>query len=129
VRRAAEYKTMGTFYRTRSARAEFLSENPVITYSHLRSIARRAEHEDQAYAIAHKASMRSWTVEKTDYMLWRWTGLLGKIDRKKVKPGKPLAELTVPWSSAANAVSEFFTDHDDIRPAQVRITIHEVQQP
>lgn len=103
ARRAKEYRTMGTFYAQRTARAEFLADNPVITYSHLRSIARRADDETQAYAIAAKASLRSWTVEKTEYMLWRWAGLLGKIDRKKTTV-KPITEFRIGGSLLKNII-------------------------
>lgn len=69
VRRAKEYRTMGTFYE-RSARADFLSNHETLTYTHLRT-ATRLKSVESAMRFLDRADLRGWSSDKCEYVIGR----------------------------------------------------------
>lgn len=114
-KRIYEYRGVYRFYEF-SATAEFRADNPMLRYSHYRD-AMRLGDEHKAMAFLNMCSLAGLTVEQARLKL---VELLGKPT-----PPKKLADLTVPWHDAANAVAGYFMVNDTVRPDQVRITIHE----
>jgi hypothetical protein len=62
--RVREYRTVCAFYPS-SARAEFLSTHPTLTYSHLRA-AMRFEDMEEAFDFLEKAASEAWTVAQVE---------------------------------------------------------------
>lgn len=62
-KRAQEYAGMGRFYSDRSARAEFFTSHPTVTYSHLRK-AKKLEDQYAAYKYDYLKDGKVLTVEQ-----------------------------------------------------------------
>lgn len=64
VGRVQEYRTVSAFYQN-PARAEFLTNRPSLTYSHLRA-AMKFEDMEEAFDFLERAAAEGWTVSQTE---------------------------------------------------------------
>lgn len=88
VRRARDYRTVGLAYE-RTARDEFRASHPSITYTHLR-VAARLKSEESAYRLLERAALRTWSSDKTEYVLGRMKRIYGD---GKITPARKILDI------------------------------------
>lgn len=81
--RVEEYRTVCRFYK-KSAREDFLSTAPNITYSHMR-LAMSLDDEHSAYRFLNRCADRTWTVDKAEYVMARMRAIVGDKQRRPKK--------------------------------------------
>jgi len=132
--RAKEYRTMGAFYFEREARADFLGDNPTVTYSHMRSAARvrldmkaiTDKDRQRAYGVLAFGSVRGWSSDQTARFVGRWR-LRTKLSKPRPKPvevARPIAMQDGPVLDLRGIewLAEALADYDDSEIVTVTIT-------
>lgn len=110
-KRVQEYRTVCSFYE-KSARADFLQDNPNITYSHLRA-AMRMNDPEIAYMMLDVAAHNNWTVDQFGMEISKNLG--NSTNKPLFNDSGPLSDVLARVASALGATER-----------QVRIVIYEV---